>query len=89
VARDRLGRLAGADPEEVDQRWPPSLQIRELDLPRGEIGETFAAVERSAPWPLSSDLDTRHRGKTVAVVCHGGNVRAALLASKVTTTERP
>jgi broad specificity phosphatase PhoE len=83
-----LGVWQGLTTEEVDQRWPPSLQIRELDLPRGEIGETFAAVSQRALAAIS-DLDTRHRGKTVAVVCHGGNVRAALLASKVTTTNGP
>ena len=35
------------------------------------------------------DLDAQHRGQTVAVVCHGGNVRAALLASKTPATNSP
>ena len=35
-------------PEEVDQRWPGE-QIRALDLPRGEIGENFAALSTAHP----------------------------------------
>lgn len=83
-----LGVWQGLTPDEVDQRWPPSLQIREKDLPRGEIGETFAAVTQRVQAAIR-DLDTWHRGKTVAVVCHGGNVRAALLASKAPATDGP
>lgn len=83
-----LGVWQGLTPEEVDQRWPSSLQIRERDLPRGEVGETFAAVTQRTLAAIH-DLDTRYRGQTVAVICHGGNVRAALLASAALTGDGP
>jgi broad specificity phosphatase PhoE len=74
-----LGVWQGMRPEEVDQRWP-TMQIRELDLPRGEIGETFAAVSQRVLAAIE-DLHVQYPGQTVAVICHGGNVSAALMAT--------
>jgi broad specificity phosphatase PhoE len=74
-----LGVWQGMQPEEVDQRWPMA-QIRDLDLPRGETGETFAALSVRTLAAIE-DLHARHSGQTVAIICHGGNVRAALLAT--------
>lgn len=73
-----LGLWQGLTPEEVDQRWPGE-EIRARDLPRGEIGETFAAVQ-TRTLAAVKELHGRHAGQTVAVICHGGNVRAALMA---------
>lgn len=74
-----LGVWQGLQPEEVDAQWP-TAQIREMDLPRGEVGETFAALSRRTLAAID-DLHARHPGETVAVICHGGNVRAALMAT--------
>lgn len=82
-----LGVWQGMTPEEVDQCWP-TAQIREADLPRGEIGETFAALSRRTLAAMR-ELDASHRSQTVAVICHGGNVRAALLASDAPANDGP
>lgn len=74
-----LGLWQGLEPEEVDARWPTD-EIREQDLPRGETGETFAAVTQRTLAGID-DLHARHRGQTVVVICHGGNMRAALLTT--------
>ncbi len=83
-----LGVWQGMTPTEVDQRWPPSLQIRERDLPRGETGETFAGLTQRTLAAIN-DLHARHSGQTVAVICHGGNVRAALMATPAPDGEAP
>jgi probable phosphoglycerate mutase len=74
-----LGAWQGMQPEEVDARWPTD-DIREQDLPRGETGETFAALSRRTLAAVD-DIHRRHGGQTVAVICHGGNVRAVLMAT--------
>jgi broad specificity phosphatase PhoE len=74
-----LGVWQGLTPEEVDQRWPGE-QLRAQDLPRGETGETFAALS-ARTLAAVEDVHRRHGGQTVAVICHGGNVRAALMAT--------
>jgi broad specificity phosphatase PhoE len=66
-------------PEEVDARWPTD-DIREQDLPRGESGETFAALSRRTLAAVD-DIHRLYGGQTVVVICHGGNVRAALMAT--------
>jgi 2,3-bisphosphoglycerate-dependent phosphoglycerate mutase len=78
-----LGVWQGMQPEEVDARWSTD-EIREQDLPRGETGETFAALTRRTLAAID-DLHARHGGQTIAVVCHGGNVRAALMATTAPT----
>ncbi len=82
-----LGVWQGLTPDEVDQRWPGD-KIRAMDLPRGEIGETFAALSQRTVAAMH-DLAARHPGQTIAVVSHGGNVRAALLATDVPTDGGP
>jgi broad specificity phosphatase PhoE len=82
-----LGVWQGLTPEEVDQRWPGE-QIRALDLPRGEIGENFAALS-ARTLAAVEDIHRRHGGQTVAVICHGGNVRAALMATPAATGDGP
>lgn len=82
-----LGIWQGLTREEIDRGWP-SDEIYTLDLPRGEIGETFAALIRRTVAAIH-DLHARHPGQTVAVICHGGNVRAALLAAEVSATDGP
>lgn len=79
-----LGAWQGLTSEEVNQRWPTML-IREQDLPRGETGETFAALSQRTLAAID-DLHARHSGQTVAVICHGGNVRAALMATQVVSS---
>jgi broad specificity phosphatase PhoE len=74
-----LGVWQGLQPEEVDARWP-TMEIRERDLPRGEIGETFAALSQRTLAAMY-ELANEHPGEIVAAVCHGGNVRAALMAT--------
>jgi broad specificity phosphatase PhoE len=82
-----LGVWQGMTPEEVDQRWPGE-EIRALDLPRGEIGETFAALSQRTLAAMV-DLAHQHPGETVAAVCHGGNVRAALMATDALAVDGP
>jgi probable phosphoglycerate mutase len=82
-----LGVWQGLTPEEVDRGWPGE-EIRALDLPRGEIGETFAAL-CARTLAAIQDLHRRHAGQTVAVICHGGNVRAALEAMPAATGDSP
>lgn len=82
-----LGVWQGLTPDEVDQRWPGD-EIRALDLPRGEVGETFTALSQRTLAALH-DLAARHPGQTIAVVSHGGNVRAALLATDASPTDGP
>jgi broad specificity phosphatase PhoE len=74
-----LGVWQGLRSEELDRRWPMA-QIRELDLPRGETGENFAALTRRTLAAIE-EIHSRHGGQTAAVICHGGNVRATLLAT--------
>lgn len=82
-----LGLWQGMAPEAVDARWPTQL-IQDQDLPRGETGETFAAVTRRTLAAID-DLHARHRGQTVAVICHGGNMRAVLLAIPAPESDGP
>jgi broad specificity phosphatase PhoE len=82
-----LGVWQGMHPKEVDARWP-TAQIRELDLPRGETGETYAALSARTLAAIE-DLHIRHAGQTVAVICHGGNVRAALMATPAPWDDEP
>jgi broad specificity phosphatase PhoE len=82
-----LGVWQGLTPEEVDAGWPGE-EIRALDLPRGEIGETFSALSRRTLAAID-DLHARHPGQTVAVICHGGNVRAALMATPAPAGDGP
>lgn len=82
-----LGVWQGLTPEEVDKRWPGE-QIRALDLPRGEIGENFAVLS-ARTLAAVMDLHAQHPGQTVAVICHGGNVRAALMATPAPTDDGP
>lgn len=73
-----LGQWQGLTRTEVAAGWPDADTIIEHDLPRGETGETAAAV-RARTQEALYDLATRYPGQTIAVVCHGGNVRAALM----------
>lgn len=82
-----LGVWQGLTPEEVDGRWPGE-EIRALDLPRGETGETFAALSARTLAAIE-DLHAQHPGQTVAVICHGGNVRAALMATPAAAGDGP
>lgn len=82
-----LGVWQGMQPEEVDARWPTD-RIREQDLPRGEIGETFAALS-ARTLDAIEDLHAWHPGQSVAVICHGGNVRAALMATPARDSANP
>lgn len=73
-----LGQWQGLTRAEVAAGWPDADTIFEQDLPRGETGETAASV-RTRTQEALHDLAARYPGQTIAVVCHGGNVRAALM----------
>ena len=73
-----LGRWQGHTVAEVEFGWPDAPRVRELDLPRGEIGETGVQLYARTVAALD-DLHRAHAGRTIAVVCHGGNVRTALM----------
>ncbi|MCS6845219.1 MAG: histidine phosphatase family protein [Caldilineales bacterium] len=75
-----MGRWQGLTVEEVRSRWPVQ-QIREMDLPRGDTGETWAGFIERVRRAVDA-LVARHPGQTVAVVTHGGNVRASLLLTQ-------
>lgn len=73
-----LGRWQGLTLAEVDAGWPDAWRLREQDLPRGDTGETGAQLHARTVAALD-DLHRTHPGRTIAVVCHGGNVRTALM----------
>lgn len=74
-----LGDWHGLTGAEVEARWPEQIAAlrRGEDVPRGN-GETFARLQARTLAAIT-DLAQRHPGQTVGVICHGGNVRAALL----------
>lgn len=74
-----LGAWQGLTRGEVAERWPGMLEAvrRGEDPPRGG-GETYGQLgERTVA--TIDDVAQRYTRKTICVVCHGGNVRAALL----------
>ncbi|HSD11346.1 MAG TPA: histidine phosphatase family protein [Candidatus Binatia bacterium] len=74
-----VGRWTGLSQDEIRMRFAEEwgrIAAGE-DLPRGG-GETFAAFSLRIVEALDL-LRHRHRGQTVAVVTHGGVIRAALL----------
>lgn len=73
-----LGKWQGLTIAEVEVGWPNAPQMRELDLPRGEIGETGVQLQARTVAALA-DLHQTYPGRVIAVVCHGGNVRTALM----------
>ena len=74
-----VGRWTGLSREEIEQRYAEDWRriAGGEDLPRGG-GETFAGFSSRIVAALDS-LRTRHAERTVAVVTHGGVIRAALL----------
>lgn len=78
-----LGRWQGLTFEEVRERWPDEVAALKLgeDNPRGG-GDTSAGFQARTVAAMH-DLAQQHRGQTVAVITHGGNVRACLLAAGI------
>jgi probable phosphoglycerate mutase len=74
-----VGRWTGLSQDEIKVRFAEEWEriAAGEDLPRGG-GETFAAFSLRIVEALDR-LRRRHRGQTVAVVTHGGVIRAALL----------
>jgi len=74
-----VGRWTGLSQDEIKERFAEEWAriAAGEDLPRGG-GETFAAFSLRIIAALDC-LRRRHGGKTVAVVTHGGVIRAALL----------
>lgn len=74
-----MGKWHGLTLAEIQARFPEDWATTRLDsnAPRGG-GETFAAFQ-ARTFQAAADLHTRHPGQTVAVITHGGNVRACLL----------
>lgn len=83
-----LGRWQGLTFEEVNEQWPDEVAALKLgeDNPRGG-GDTSAGF-RARSVAAMHDLAQQHRGQTVAVITHGGNVRACLLAAGIIDKER-
>jgi 2,3-bisphosphoglycerate-dependent phosphoglycerate mutase len=75
----RVGRWTGLNREEIQQRFTEEWDriVAGEDLPRGG-GETFGEFSSRVIAALDS-LAARHRRETVAVVTHGGAIRALLL----------
>jgi len=74
-----VGTWTGLSREEIEQQFCAEWQriVAGEDLPRGG-GETFAEFSSRIVTALDS-LRTRHAERTIAVVTHGGVIRAALL----------
>jgi broad specificity phosphatase PhoE len=83
VVRDDLVEIAmgaweGLTPEQIRQRHPDewrTLIEEHADLPRGGDGETFAGVADRMAGAIAS-IVAAHNGGPVAVVSHGGAIRA-------------
>ncbi|MEZ4768009.1 MAG: histidine phosphatase family protein [Caldilineales bacterium] len=75
-----LGQWQGLTRAQVAERWPETRAAVDhgQDLPRGVDGETYAQLAARTMQAIA-DLARSHEGRTVCVVSHGGNVRAALL----------
>ncbi|MGH7896748.1 MAG: histidine phosphatase family protein [Candidatus Binatia bacterium] len=75
----RVGRWTGLNREEIQKRFAAEWQriVAGEDLPRGG-GETFGEFSTRAVTALAA-LAAEHAGETVAVVTHGGVIRALLL----------
>lgn len=75
-----LGEWEGLTREEVAARWPDARAAfsRDDDPPRGN-GETYSQLTARTLVAIGA-LAQRYAGQTVCVVCHGGNVRAAMIA---------
>lgn len=76
-----LGRWTGLRRDEVRERYAEEWRriAAGEDLPRGG-GETFAAFSSRIAAALEQ-LRLRHEGDSVAVITHGGAIRATLLAA--------
>jgi broad specificity phosphatase PhoE len=74
-----VGRWTGLSRDEIKERFAEEWRriAAGEDLPRGG-GETFAAFSLRIVEALDC-LRRRHTGQTVAIVTHGGVIRAALL----------
>jgi probable phosphoglycerate mutase len=83
-----MGRWHGLTIAEIQERFPEDWAATRLNFgaPRGG-GESFAAFQ-ARTLQAAAELHTRYPGQTVAVVTHGGNVRACLL-SRVTGSLEP
>ena len=75
-----MGKWQGLTLAEIQERFPEDWAATRLDpnAPRGG-GETFATFQ-ARTLQAAAELHARHPGQTVAVVTHGGNVRACLLS---------
>lgn len=74
-----VGRWSGLLRSDIEKQYADDWQriAAGEDLPRGG-GETFSAFSERIVHTLNA-LRDRHAGETVAVVTHGGAIRAALL----------
>jgi 2,3-bisphosphoglycerate-dependent phosphoglycerate mutase len=75
-----MGSWHGLTLAEIQDRFPEDWAATRLDTnaPRGG-GETFATFQ-ARTLQAAAELHARHPGQTVAVITHGGNVRACLLS---------
>jgi broad specificity phosphatase PhoE len=73
-----IGEWSGLTTAEIKQRFPVEFRLMEegQDVPRGG-GETLAALMRRIINVVEVTI-RRHPGKTLAMVTHGGCIRAAL-----------
>lgn len=82
-----MGRWQGLTRSEIAARWPEEIAAlqRGEDIRRGG-GETYVELQARTLAALK-DLLLRHPGQKVAVICHGGNIRACLLANRLDQAE--
>jgi broad specificity phosphatase PhoE len=74
-----LGAWTGLSWPEVERRWPSEYRAFHDDAERhGYLGGENLAQVRDRALPVLQRLADRHRGETVAVVSHGGVLRALL-----------
>lgn len=73
-----IGAWSGMTTPEIRERFPIETRLMEegQDIPRGG-GETLAALMRRVVAAVETTT-RRHPGKTLAMVTHGGCIRAAL-----------
>ena len=81
-----MGKWEGLTTSEISERWPDDLEKifrHGVDLPRGEIGETWAQLTKRFSDTVDS-LPKASSGPTI-VVAHGGAIRSYISSLTETT----